>query len=316
MCDQPMMKCMRRILLTIFLVASLGCNAQLRVDSKGHTGFGLDSVQLSTADAGTWGNNRYQVYVVGNRHGLYSECFRPDYGTGFGIALDGFSDVNGANFSVGLKSTAMSKNGGTGSGRAYGLLACAGNAASGYNYAVFGSLANQSKGAAIFGTVTHDNMGNSINGRYAGYFMGNVKIIGDVSVVGGTVYSNAVSNSSSETTNYELFHESSETALERMTSLTPIEYKYNHELLQEELLQKSNTVDATPVDLKLLDIESPDKTHYGIPVEELEKTFPNLVYESADGNKYVNYIEMIPVLVEAMKELTGKVTKIEGEVKR
>ena len=67
------------LLLTLGIIAGLDGHAQLRVDSIGHTGFGLDSVQLSTADAGTWGNNRYQVYVVGNRHGLYSECFCPDY---------------------------------------------------------------------------------------------------------------------------------------------------------------------------------------------------------------------------------------------
>ncbi len=311
-----MMKCMRRILLTIFLVAGLGCKAQLRVDSIGHTGFGLDSVQLSTADAGTWGNNRYQVYAVSNRHGLYSECFSTDYSAGMGIALDGFTDVNGANFSVGLKATAMTKNGENGGGHAYGVLARAGNATSGYNYAMFGSLANQSQGAAIFGSVTHDNVGNYTNGRYAGYFMGNENIIGDVSVAGGTVYSNAVSNFSSETTNCELFHESSEKALVRLANLNPIEYKYNREVLQDQLLLKSDTADADPINLKQLDIRGLDKTHYGIAVEELEKKFPNLVYESADGSKYVNYIEMIPVLVEAMKELTDKVSEIEGEVKQ
>ena len=46
------------LLLTLGTIAGLDGHAQLRVDSIGHTGFGPDSVQLSTADAGTWGNNR------------------------------------------------------------------------------------------------------------------------------------------------------------------------------------------------------------------------------------------------------------------
>ncbi len=303
------------LLLTLGTIASLDVNAQLRVDSIGHTGFGPDSVELYSSEAGTWGSNLYQVYIVNNKRGLYSESFNQGSTPNWGYAIDGFSDVNSFQYSVGVRATAMNKTGGnTGRGRAFGVFARAGEATDGYNYAIFGNLMNQSLGAAIFGTVVDGSHGCNTGGKYAGYFVGNVKVNGDVTL-NGSLLTNAVSGSSDVTTNSEMFHESSDNALSRITSLNPVEYTHNQEALQELLLQKSDTADASPINLKQLNIASLEKTHYGIPVEELEKMFPDLVNESADGRKQVNYIEMIPVLVRAIKELTDKIAVLEDELK-
>jgi len=52
-------------------------------------------------------------------------------------------------------------------------------------------------------------------------------------------------------------------------------------------------------------------THFGFYAQELQKVLPELVREDEDGYLAVNYIEMIPVLTEALKELVDKQTKLD-----
>src|SRR5574344_773056 len=114
--------------LCFVCIAALQSNAQLRVDSIGHTGFGPANITLYSGSAGTWGRNWYQTYIAGSRHGLYSECFNTTFIRDWGYAIDGFADVDSYNYAVGVKATALRKAGtGTGS-RAYGLFARAGQA--------------------------------------------------------------------------------------------------------------------------------------------------------------------------------------------
>ncbi len=60
-------------------------------------------------------------------------------------------------------------------GRAYGVYGNGGNAS--INYGVFGILSGIQRGAAVFGTTAASNSSTAIfNGRWAGYFVGNVKM--------------------------------------------------------------------------------------------------------------------------------------------
>ena len=54
------------------------------------------------------------------------------------------------------------------------------------------------------------------------------------------------------------------------------------------------------------------KQHYGLNAEQLAESFPDLVYENEDGSKSINYVEMVPILVQAINELTAKVAVLEG----
>lgn len=46
----------------------------------------------------------------------------------------------------------------------------------------------------------------------------------------------------------------------------------------------------------------PEGRHYGVIAQEIEKVLPEVVNTSADGEKAVAYTELVPVLIEAMKE--------------
>jgi len=43
-------------------------------------------------------------------------------------------------------------------------------------------------------------------------------------------------------------------------------------------------------------------THYGFVAQEVQKVLPNIVYENQDGYLSVNYIELIPLLIQSAKE--------------
>ena len=55
------------------------------------------------------------------------------------------------------------------------------------------------------------------------------------------------------------------------------------------------------------------KQHYSLSAEQLVEIFPDLVYENEDGTKSINYVEMVPILVQAIGELSAKVSALEGE---
>ena len=55
------------------------------------------------------------------------------------------------------------------------------------------------------------------------------------------------------------------------------------------------------------------KQHYGLDAEQLSEVYPDLVYENEDGSKSINYIEMVPLLVQSIKELTRELAELKGE---
>ena len=50
-----------------------------------------------------------------------------------------------------------------------------------------------------------------------------------------------------------------------------------------------------------------DKPAVGVMAQEVEKVFPEMVTTGTDGYKRVNYDSLVPVLIEAIKELSSKI---------
>ena len=49
----------------------------------------------------------------------------------------------------------------------------------------------------------------------------------------------------------------------------------------------------------------------GLIAQEVEEVYPELVTESKDGYKKIDYPKMIPILLEAIKELKARVEELE-----
>ena len=52
--------------------------------------------------------------------------------------------------------------------------------------------------------------------------------------------------------------------------------------------------------------------HYGIDGEQLKNEFPELVDEDLHGNFHINYSEMVPLLLQSIRELSSRVRELEG----
>jgi hypothetical protein len=51
------------------------------------------------------------------------------------------------------------------------------------------------------------------------------------------------------------------------------------------------------------DKQFPQGRHYGVIAQEVEQVVPEVVMEGAQGEKAVSYTELVPILIEAVKEL-------------
>jgi len=58
----------------------------------------------------------------------------------------------------------------------------------------------------------------------------------------------------------------------------------------------------------------PEGRHYGVVADNIEKVLPEIVREGPEGEKAVAYTEIIPVLIEAMKEQQRQIEVLKLEV--
>ncbi len=64
-------------------------------------------------------------------------------------------------------------------------------------------------------------------------------------------------------------------------------------------LDKINLIEGKSYSFKS---DQEQQLHFGVIAQDLQRLFPNLVRENEDGYLSVNYLELIPVLIEALKE--------------
>ena len=273
--------------------------AQLKVTSDGKVGIGLSSTPISRLAVGHVGDPTYPNYFYSNNNTMcvWSTGSSSNLGN-LTIALRTIMEANSSRIYVGLHTEAR-KNSPSNSGRSIGILAAAGNAT--YNQAVIGMLGGSNNGAGIFGTVNDSHGGGiSMDGRYAGYFYGNVKVTGTIN---GTVIGPSDYRFKQNVTELGSSHRGDRNVLNAITSLTPI--SYNLKQVYHEL-PPSDTIQAPQ---GMFDEKSPvfRKNHFGLIAQDLRKIYPDLVYENDNGYLSINYTEIIPLLIQSIKELKEEV---------
>lgn len=283
--------------LFISLILSVvALNAQLKVDNSGNVGIKLGtSTPLSTLSIGGVGTSTYKVSIYNNENGVY---YNRTGSTGLYSAYGLFSHSD----LTPLNSLALRGNSSLptlqGSGRAWGLLASASNATSGYNYGVMGVLNGTGDGAGIVGTVNQTDV--CIEGMYAGYFEGDVYVT-------GVLTGNPVVNSDKRYKK-NILNLDTKTTLNNVLKMAPVEYNYN------QIYRKSKG-DSTVVETALYDERSQlfQKKQYGLIAQDLQKLYPDLVYEDKKGYLSINYIGIIPLLIESIKELNNEVATLKNK---
>ena len=323
---------MKNLLITAILtLQSVAAFPQFKVHSNGKVSMGLSTgVPQSRFTMSGVGDSTYSFYLKDNHSGIFSQTTG---GSGTWLYGGNMSSVvtNGKKMFVGISGNAVSSDGtDNDNGRAFGVMGTAGNATSGWNYGVFGRLTGANNGAAVYGTINIGENGRKLKDRYAGYFNGKVSVKGDLTVRG---YVDGMVLGPSLAEYY--YYSPSIGRLEFGTGVLSMDegdipVSVSDNLSSFMTLVGTTTVlpfdgfiernDTTPLvqstldknDYTAMERQYNEKTHFALSVDEVEAAYPDLVYTKDDGTKVINYIEMIPLLVESIKELKAQIATLQG----
>ena len=146
-------------------------------------------------------------------------------------------------------------------------------------------VANYYHGIGVYGAIGASDVQlptSSFGAAYAGYFSGSVK-------VNGTLFATNISTTS-DLCQKENVQKIESSLANNIRLLNPVSYTF-----------KQDTAWKHDVDAKEL-----QGTHYGLIAQEVQKVYPELVYERGDKLS-INYIELIPLLIMKIQELYEEV---------
>lgn len=181
--------------------------------------------------------------------------------------------------------------------RNYGFFGIAGNANTGWNYAVSGILYGDNGGSGIYGSSRYDEGFNSKD-SYAGLFHGDLKTT-DV------VYASAYNTLADSRLNKDM-EQILSGSLDKLMQISV--YQYN---LEQFSLDSG---EGTSIGYFNNESELLNKIHYGLSGQEIKDIYPSLVSQSHDGYYSVNYNEMIPILIQSIQELKKELDDTKDEL--
>jgi hypothetical protein len=271
---------MKKLLLMLLIAASPSIVfAQLRVNSNGKVGVGAQQPVACTL-----------LNVNGESLSDYS----------IGIQTKNF--IGNESYNVGVLSGSyffMDTN----TGRSMGVIGVGGQRAGGYNYGVVGGLLGPKDGAGIFGTLSNTT-GVYVNGRYAGYFDGPTYCTGSITATSYIIPSDITLRENI----LPLADSKAPLAtLNRVMGMNVISYNYKDKEIPEA------ERDTISPELAKARYSVAKNRHYGLSAQELQAIYPDLVYEGQDGKLGVNYVELVPILIQSIQELNQKVDELENE---
>lgn len=285
-------------------------NAQLKVVESGNVGISLSNtiVPLSNLSIAGAGMTNAKLYVKNipssaittDQYGIYTYM-------SMGTATSNlwqysvYGKCAGAGgHKVGLYGIATSVSNINPPIDTYGVYGIAGGASNGKNYGVFGKLSLSSyAGAGVFGT--NSDTIQVLSSRYAGYFRGSTE-------VNGVLYSLQQQTTSDARLKTNIGNVRSD-AISKLKVLQPIQFQWKQ---VDDVFIEDSVIIKTPHFSEDLDF---NKNHYGLIAQDVQKIFPELVEESGNGYLSVNYIELIPLLIEAVKNLSAEVDALKNEQK-
>ena len=303
------MKKLIALVSVVFAITNM--SAQLKVHSNGNVSIKTTETPNATLAIGGVGLPTQSFYVKSKNVPLRVERDGAATTSGaWSYGVDATNLATDTRMIIGVNSVAWTHDYTTiNKGRAFGVYGAAGYTTSGYNYGIYGNLLSTQNGAAIVGAV--NSMDVNVPGRYAGYFQGDVRTTGNFY---GTVLTPSASRSAlmGRSAVMPLSAESDATNSmsvgEKLSAA--VQYNLSEPQAAQTFAASGDTVAAAP--RSVTDIQALEKTHYGLDAEVLKEVYPDLVYESQEGDLCINYTEMIPLLVQSVNELRAQVVSLQG----
>lgn len=292
---------MKRLTFTFLLIAGIFIHLQAQLTIADDNNVGINETSPDSELSINGAGNTYSTLYVENstntssqRCAQFNKSVSGDNGSDYSYSVWSHIAHNGGYKLVGglfqATSASLTNN------RTFGIYGKAGNGRSGYNYGVYGNLYGSNDGAAIVGTTSSAEP--VIPGKYAGYFIGNVHVVGNIT------YSGSCTQSSDTRLKKDIRPLSTRenTQLDKLKTLTAI--KYYRKNPAELNLFDASVIDTMKVDPRTIEYtdEIYTKETIGLSAQEVQAVYPELVKENNDGFLSLNYVGLIPILIEAIKE--------------
>lgn len=291
--------------LFIFVVLStmvlVNANAQLKVNSNGNVKVASSSSDFSPR------------LSVGNN------CYYSGYASSFGVAATPLVRDNHNNIGV---EGYVNANQSFSSERNFGMVGMTTiNLNHGKNYGVAGFLdfspssLNNGGGAGIYATnyqylyAYPDN----IPGIYAAYIHGETNL--DGVTIAREIYTPADDRISRNAEAMETRSSDDNNTLDNLLKLNVREYYVKD---QQTARAAANTTDMSNEIRQAYEYMKKDeekmnsRRRYGVSAQQLQKVYPSLVMEGQDGYLYVNYTELVPLLLRSIQELKAELDEVKG----
>ncbi len=260
-------------------------------------------------------NSTYGVYTNNNisgyantTHGYYVN----NTGSGYSGTMYGFYANNTANHGY--------------SGNLYGiyLMNNKPSSVSGDVYGIYSTNSSKStQGGNVYGAYLSATSpitngvygiysvvsGGSANSRYSGYFTGGKVLVDDDIYANLDVYARGVKLTSDERLKSDIKPLADEK--DKLYLLQGKSYKKSPLPI---VLEDSMSI-ALKAEMKKESIEN-DIAEFGYLAQELKEIFPDLVSQNSNGYYAVNYIGLIPVIVEALKEQRSENEKQSEQIRQ
>ena len=100
--------------------------------------------------------------------------------------------------------------------------------------------------------------------------------------------------------------------LDKLMQLNPIRYRLKSPLELNLIGPEVTDTLSTPLSLTDREAEIYNRERFGLSAQEVQKQFPEIVIEGDDGFLGVNYIELIPILIEALKDQQRQINDLQN----
>lgn len=295
----------------VFVCAAMGeISAQLKVNSKGYAAIGDTLVESSPFTVSSK-DHSCATFIGGKKYCIDIQNTSL-YGT---YTKSGLYVCNNIQSGKSYKGVLIDSNGETTNEEVWGVHSIAGHSTT-CNYGVLGGLRDAyraSSGVGVFGSVCPVAMMYGYEGIYAGYFYGDVRVTGALYATLLTPSDNMGDDGSAGIKVLNSRDKNEESITEKLQKVPLIELKRKTcrtVAKVEEYSEEKN--DESSSGLSYVPQTKLSKKKYGLAADELKKIFPELVYEDKNGNVSINYIELVPLLVQSVNELNSRIQRLES----
>ena len=271
-------------MLLFTCAVSMNVNAQLEVQTSG------DVKITKNAAVGTDVNNNISLNVERSA----TSSLSPYYGIKSLVSIPSQRPQSSPLYGLYSAAEATLASSGTGTYAVVGVYGAANKSIfipTAFSAGVVGIVPPVGSGYGVFGGVGSLPSSMGGNAKYAGYFNGKVKVT-------GTLYTSVILINN-DTVYAKNAQPITSIPRDEFAMLRPISYTLQHD---------STWIVENDAEKEI------GKTHYGLVAQDVQKVYPDLVYEDAAGNLSINYIEMIPLLIQQVQDLSAEVEDLRKQI--